>query len=233
MPRSPLWHSLTKQQWLEKNSTVAWKLFYKPKSVTVEWFSTIKCSPMLASKSQRETPSVMPIVSRDAQMTKPLFTHNAVMTGKHCNCSPQAFLHPETYKNMWFSTTKCSPMLPCKSQHHTLSVMPSVSCDAQISTLTFTHKQQWLENIAAAAQKLFCSLETIRIRTSVPQIGPEMSGFPLARKSSGFPFRRMRDWRQAWHDRYRTGQTTVNKWTPICYMIPINDIWSTDPSKNV
>ena len=56
------------------------------------WFSPTKCSPTLCSNSQEESLSVMSIVSCDAKITTIPFTHKVVMTWKHCNRSPAAFL---------------------------------------------------------------------------------------------------------------------------------------------
>ena len=95
---------------------------------------------MLSSNSQRETLIVMPIVSCDPIIATLTFTRKAVMTWKHCSCSPQAFLQHEFYKNMRSNATEGFPMLSSEIRRDTPTVMPIVSCDTQITTLPFTQK---------------------------------------------------------------------------------------------
>ena len=94
----------------KKDPAVAHKLFYNLKSIRIMCGSVpqLFCFK-LSSKSRYKTPSVKPIASCCAKIITLPLTHKAVMTWKHCNCSPGAFLQSENYYNMWFSTTTWPP----------------------------------------------------------------------------------------------------------------------------
>ena len=146
----------------------------------------IKIFSWNSSKSQHYTASVLPIISCDAKIITLHFTLKAVRTWKTLQQEPNRLI--TTRNVLLLCTTNVSPMLPFKGQLQTPGVMPSVSCDAKITTLPFTHKTVTTRTHCSCSPTAFLQLENYKnmrfsttkwTRNHRVSLRPEIFGIPF------------------------------------------------------